>query len=254
MLEAIDAEVTGKTTITEPFTVLLLGSDARPDEDDEREYHARLGRIERGLRRELEPAAGIGGLLECLADLRVDERRLRLDGGEDGRRILRLVLQLRVVRRARLHELRLDAPLGGGPLRLGLVVHAEVRHVLLDGELVRKLLRRKADRRLLLDHILLHVALGALELADLEDLVCEEDGDEVQREVAEERYVTQGDDDRERHYCEEEDLVVREAQSEHERRPPEHLVRRTAHPPVGEEEDEHQEERVERVYLDDRRL
>ena len=35
VLEAIDAEVTGKTTITEPFTVLLLGSDARPDEDDE---------------------------------------------------------------------------------------------------------------------------------------------------------------------------------------------------------------------------
>ena len=113
---------------------------------------------------------------------------------------------------------------------------------------------RLRERLELVDDVGGHVAVGAQEAADLEDLRGEADRDEDQAEVAEHADVPERDDDRERDGGEEQHLVVREAEAEDERREPEDAVGGAAHPAVGEQEHRHEEERVERVDLDDRRL
>ncbi len=107
---------------------------------------------------------------------------------------------------------------------------------------------------MLRDHVALHVGVRLGELADLQKLPGHRGGDQIGDHVPEKPAVAHEDDDGERHDREEQHLVVREPQAEHERRDPQDFVRRTAHPAVGQQKDRHQEERVQRIDLDDRRL
>ena len=114
--------------------------------------------------------------------------------------------------------------------------------------------RRPLQRQGLVDRVRAHRAVGAHELADLQHLVGERDRGEVDEHVPEHADVLHRDDKRERHDREQKHLVVGEAEAEDEGRRPEDLVGRPAHPAVGQQEHPHQEERIERVDLDDRRL
>ena len=89
---------------------------------------------------------------------------------------------------------------------------------------------------------------------ELEDHRPEPQGDEDEEEVAEEGDVAEEDDDDEGQRGEQKHLVVGQAKAEDEGREPENLVGGLAHPPVGEQHHEHQEEGAERIDLDDGRL
>ena len=82
--------------------------------------------------------------------------------------------------------------------------------------------------------------VGPYQLPDLKHLVGERDRDEVYEHVAEKRDVRHQDDDGERHYREEQHLVVGEAEAEDESREEEDLIGGFAHPSVGKQKDPHQ--------------
>ncbi len=114
--------------------------------------------------------------------------------------------------------------------------------------------RAADDRLVLVDYVGLHHAVGTHELTDLQNLIGHADGHQVDEDIAEKSEILHRDDERERNDRKEQHLVVGKAEAEHERRQPQYLVRRHAHPAIGQEEHPHQEERVERVDLDDRGL
>ena len=104
---------------------------------------------------------------------------------------------------------------------------------------------------MLANNVRLHEPVGAGEAAYRKYLPGHADRHQVDEYVAEKPDVLHRDYDRERHDGEEKHLVVGEAEAEDERRYPQHLVGRLAHPAVGQQEHPHEEEGVQGVYLYD---
>ena len=74
------------------------------------------------------------------------------------------------------------------------------------------------------------------------------------REIAKQFEIFKRDNYAERNGGEKEDLIIGKPETENERYKPEYFIGRRAHPTVRQKKNEHQKKRVERIYLNDRRL
>ena len=97
---------------------------------------------------------------------------------------------------------------------------------------------------MLIDDISAHLIARLRHLCNLENLVRERRRDEIEREIAEHLEVLKADYYRQWNNRKKKNLIVGESQSEDESRKPEDLVRRLAHPAVGQEKDPHEKKRI----------